>query len=1811
MSGLIFSAPLIPFNIVMNQRNTFRVGMAFALFCILLGPTAVPAAVTLTTLGSTAPTPGLNDVSQLSIAGEANKPDGLNYYTDNQVSYGSGEPGQSFLTPGGSAGFTMTSLTFRTGGGSTSGTTTPQNYVLHIYSVNNGVATLITNYTASNFTFNDGDWLQWNNLGVSLAANSLYAYSFGKISTAVAGWEGMANASGNPYSGGELGMFPVAGGAITFGSSHNYDATFDVGLVSSGSPTAPMVTNLPASAIQTVGAALNGKIVSTGGSQPYVTIYYGTNDGSTSVLAWSNHVTLGAQTGSFSTNVTGLKPNTTYYFAAQASNAVGIAWAQPSLNFTTPTATPPSVTNQPASGISATFATVNGLVLNTGNEFPTARIYYGPTDGGSNPSAWANQFSAGPQTGAIAVQVGGLTASTAYYFTISVSNSAGIAWGGPSQSFTTLAGPQKISVLTYHYNNTRQGLNTNETLLTLANVNTASFGKLFSYAVDGYVYAQPLIVTNLAIPGKGVRNVLFVSTMHDSVYAFDADANNDANGGLLWKTNLGVSVNSPTTEYGKRYHSEGNLDVVPEEGTVGTPVIDPASGTIYMDAFTREVVAGVSTNYFHRIHALDITTGNERSYSPVVVAGSVNGTGVNGSGGVSGGGTGTTITDGGPTVTFSAIQSCARPALTLAGGILYAAFGSHDDTDPYHGWVFGYNITNLSQVSIYCTTPNARLSPFGSNAGEGAIWQGGNGLLVDANTNLYFETGNGSFSANTNGGDYADSFVKLSTVSNKLAVADYFTPYNQASLQSSDADLGSGGPLLLPDSVGSVAHPHLLVGCGKEGKIYLVDRDNMGKFNSGGDTNVQELPSAVGGTWSSPAYFNSQIYYHGNGDVLKAFTISNGALGSTPASSSATSFGFPGATPTVSANGTNNGIVWDIDPTPYLSSGPAVLHAYNATNVAIELYNSSQNLSRDNPGPAVKMVPPVIAGGKVYVGAQYAVSVYGTAVFLATPVISPAGGTFSGSVTVTLSDATAGVSIYYTLDGSTPSASSMLYTRPFDLTNSALVQAIAIAPGAVNSGVANASFINTSAVGTGAGLLGQYWHNTTGTAFTNVAFNTAPTLTRTDAVVNFNWNSAGPDPAIGQTTFVTSWTGSVQPQFDQTYTFYATADDGVRLWVNGQLLANGWVDQAPTTYQGSITLKAQQLYNIRMDYYQNGGGAVATLAWSSLSTPQATIPQTQLYPFTNPPPTVAITAPLAGASYTAAASVTISAAADAPNNPINGVSFYANNIFLGTVSSVPYTLTATGLAAGSYALTAVATDGSGLSSTSAVVNVTVTAGSGLAYGLSNNAPVKPFLNMPTTYAGGPIPGQLSLTGVFSNTPAMIPTNGLIPYSVNTPLWSDGALKTRYLAIPNNGGTLTPDQQIGFDPNNPWTFPVGSVFVKTFELNTDTSNPNIKHRLETRLLVRDINGGVYGVTYKWRADNSDADLLPGSLTEAVTITNTGGTTIQSWYYPSPADCLTCHTPVSGYVLGVKTRQLNLNQTYAATGVTDNQLRALNRLGFFNPAFDESAIASFQQLAAITNLSASLELRARSYIDANCSQCHQPGGTGPTFDARFTTPLASQNLINGGLDSDGFAMIVPKDIWRSEIPPRMNTNTPAVRMPPLARNLIDTNAVQVMLDWINSLDGTPAQAPPNIAPYGGNFFNSVAVALTAPDTNAVIYYTLDGTAPTTNSLLYAGPFNVSVNATVAASAFRTNYNNSVAATALFFITPVQFTTANFVTDGQFQLGFLGITGNNYVLQASTNLVNWTAISTNIAPTNAFYLFDSKATNFPHRFYRVLQQ
>jgi hypothetical protein len=538
-----------------------------------------------------------------------------------------------------------------------------------------------------------------------------------------------------------------------------------------------------------------------------------------------------------------------------------------------------------------------------------------------------------------------------------------------------LAPPQagaQVSVWTYHYNNQRSGLNTNETILNLTNVNSTSFGRLFTNMVDGCVYAQPLYVPGVAIPGQGAHNMLFIATEHDTVYAFDADVPAAA-GGLLWKTNLGPSAVTTIPggfaepNFGTRYNGKKYTDIEPEVGITGTPVIDLNSGTLYVDAFTG--VVGATTNYFHTLHALNITNGTERTGSPVVITASVAGTGVDSVGGK---------------VTFNAKQEIERSALTLAGGIVYVCYAGYSDTDPYHGWVIGFNATNLVQLTNYVfnTTPNATTAAPGADPGEAGIWMGGGGMGVDSNTNLYFEVGNGSFSATNGSGnvDYGDCFIKLSTT-NGLKVADYFTPWDQAAKQSGDTDVGSGGLLLLPDQPGT--YPHELLGAGKQGQIYLINRDQMttnnGHFDATGipDFVVQTNIGHIKASFGTPAYFNGRIYYGAEGDNLKIFSVTNGLLSTTAVSTNSRVLFNKGSTPSISANGTNNGIVWALQM-PSALGGVGTLFACNATNLTIELYNSGQAAgNRDQLGPGVKFAVPTVVDGKVFVGSSNSVSVFG------------------------------------------------------------------------------------------------------------------------------------------------------------------------------------------------------------------------------------------------------------------------------------------------------------------------------------------------------------------------------------------------------------------------------------------------------------------------------------------------------------------------------------------------------------------------------------------------------------------------------------------------------------------------------------------------------------------------------------------------------------------------------------------------------------------------------------------------------------------
>jgi hypothetical protein len=497
-------------------------------------------------------------------------------------------------------------------------------------------------------------------------------------------------------------------------------------------------------------------------------------------------------------------------------------------------------------------------------------------------------------------------------------------------------GRAQVSVLTYHNDNLRTGANTNETILTPATVSSNTFKRLFTRGVDGYVYAQPLIAAGVNMPKGGVKNIVYVATEHDSVYAFDADT-----GHSYWHAKLLPKHGKPVASI----EDTGCDDLIPEIGITSTPVIDRTTSTIY-------VVEKGKTNtvFFQRLHALDLATGAEKFGGPISLTASVSGSGDGNNNG---------------TINYNPLRQHQRSGLLLANGVVYIASAAQCDIGPYHGWILGYNATNLAQVAAFNSTPNGS---------DGGVWMSGCAPAADASGNIYVSTGNGTFDADTGGSDYGDSTLRLSTGSG-LAVADYFTPFDQANLNANDGDYGSGGFLLLPDQPG--AHTHLAVQGGKEGTIYLIDRDNLGHFHAGNDSQiVQPLPRVLSGIFCTPAYFNGNIYCNAVGDALTKFSLTNGLLSSNFVSRSTGTMGFPGATPSVSANGASNAIVWVVQTDAFKTkNGQAVLHAYDATNLTRELYNSATN--RQPPGAAVKFAVPTIANGKVYVGAVRRLAVYG------------------------------------------------------------------------------------------------------------------------------------------------------------------------------------------------------------------------------------------------------------------------------------------------------------------------------------------------------------------------------------------------------------------------------------------------------------------------------------------------------------------------------------------------------------------------------------------------------------------------------------------------------------------------------------------------------------------------------------------------------------------------------------------------------------------------------------------------------------------
>jgi hypothetical protein len=496
---------------------------------------------------------------------------------------------------------------------------------------------------------------------------------------------------------------------------------------------------------------------------------------------------------------------------------------------------------------------------------------------------------------------------------------------------------QAQSVLTWHNDNSRTGQNLNESILTLTNVNSAQFGKKFTLSVDGRIYTQPLYVPNVSVPGKGIHNVVYVATENDSVYAFDASGTPTT---PLWHRGFTNPAKGITPVPCADTPSCGVVGSV--VGITGTPVIDSTSKTLYVVAFTKE-----NGSYFQRLHALDITTGAEKFGGPVVVQASVPGSGVGSVGG---------------TITFDTQVQNQRPALLLLNGVVYIGWASFGDLGNYHGWLLGYNAATLALVAVFNDTPNGS---------QGGIWQSGGGFsAAPGGTAVFVQTGNGTFDANQTGSvDYGDSFLKLSTKGG-LSVADYFTPDDQLTLDDMDIDLGSGAGLIPPIQSGSF--PDEIISAGKQGIIYVVNQNNMGKFHSTSNSVIQTVTGSISGYYGTAAYFNSAVYYSGWADFLDRYTLTNGLLSTMPVSESPTKFKV-GSTPSISANGSTNGIVWAVD---HVSGTSSVLHAYDASDVSKELYNSNQNATRDSLGGSNFSVP-TIANGEVYVGTFSGLVVYG------------------------------------------------------------------------------------------------------------------------------------------------------------------------------------------------------------------------------------------------------------------------------------------------------------------------------------------------------------------------------------------------------------------------------------------------------------------------------------------------------------------------------------------------------------------------------------------------------------------------------------------------------------------------------------------------------------------------------------------------------------------------------------------------------------------------------------------------------------------
>jgi hypothetical protein len=1285
-----------------------------------------------------------------------------------------------------------------------------------------------------------------------------------------------------------------------------------------------------------------------------------------------------------------------------------------------------------------------------------------------------------------------------------------------------------VNVVTQHNDAGRTGQNTNETILTPANVNSSQFGQLFSMPVDGQVYAQPLYLAGVQIPGAGVHNVVFIATEHDSVYAFDADSNGGTNQSPLWQASFlspayGAAPGAtsvPSTEIAD--------DIVPEYGVTGTPVIDPVAGILYVVSFTQE-----GSSFLLRLHALSVTTGAEMLGGPVVLQAQVPGVGNGSSGGV---------------LKLDAKWENQRPGLLLLNGVLYIGLASHADNGDWHGWILSYNPSTLAQISAICTSPNG--------VGSG-VWMSGDGLAADIVDpvghpfgRMFVATGNGDYNASapySNSLDYGDSLIGLDLSNGNLTVQDEFTPFNQAALDGSDGDLGSGGIVILPDQAGT--YPHLLAQEGKGGTLYLINRDQMGGYNTS-DKIVQEVTSTASGSgiWGSPAYWNGNLYIGEERNRTKMYSLANGVLSTSPTSVTPETYSYPGPSPSISANGNTNGILWTIQADSYSMGGASILHAYDATNLANELYSSSQIPGRDSAGKAVKFAVPTIANGKVYVGSGRQLNVYGllnAAQVIASPVISPGSTTFTTSLPVTITDATPGATIYYTSDGSAPSTASTLYTGPITVNSTETITAIAVAPGYVWIAPVSATFTSLN--------------NTANPVFTPAGgtYSTSPVVTITDAsqgaIIYYTTDGSLPSSQSTQYTAPFAVTGSETISaiayapglsgsaiVSQSYTTQSQVD-----FSQGFSLA-----QSLMTFNGSTGLDDTRL-QLTNGYTSGTGSAFITnplniQAFTTNFLFQLSNPQADGITFTiqGYKPT-ALGTNSQGLGY-ATIPKSIAIKFDFYNDAGEGsdsTGVYVNGA-MPTIPAINLSKTGIVLTSGDTMAANITYDGLNLAMTvidqvtgatwSGVwqVNIPQIVGGNTAYvGFTGSTQILTASQKIATWTYvATTPGQISTTA----TPLISPSSGS---------YATSQVVTMTDATPGAVIYYTTDGTPPTTASNVYSAPFTLTGSATLQAMAQVPGGALSGATAATLAIA---SGVTAAVPSYTTANFfkyGSMIMNGAVFVGKTLqlTDGGFSEARSAYFVNPVNVqrftsdldyqATAASTAQGFTFVIQNAGLNAVGTALGYG--------------FGPGNAGASIASSVAVGFDINGTAGEGADALVlYLNG------APSALPAVSLAASGIQLNSGHVIHAHLAYDGANLTVTLTdattnatataVFPVNIPATVGTNLAYVGF--TGGTTANATATQTIIDWTYAVvppPPPPATATPVISPASGTFTTPTAVTITDSAAGAVIYYTTDGTTPTTSSPVYSGPITVNASGTIQASALASGLSLSPAATAGYIV------------------------------------------------------------------------